>query len=50
MIGIYVVGTQVRPTMASHHILARHEDRCLSTQEGESRDFRVLILMAGTDL
>ena len=50
MIRIYVVGTQVRPTMASHDILARHEDRCLSTQEGESRDLRVLILMAGTVL
>ena len=35
----------------SHHdVLALHEDRCLSSQEGESRDLRVLILMAGTVL
>ena len=33
-----------------HDILALHEDRGLSTQEGESRDLRVLILMAGTVL
>ena len=31
-------------------ILALHEGRCLSSQEGESRDLRVLILMAGTVL
>ena len=31
-------------------LYALHEDRCLSTQEGESRDLRVLILMAGTVL
>ena len=47
---ICVAGAQVRPTMANHDILALHEDRCLSSQEGESRDLRVLILMPGTVL
>ena len=31
-------------------ILDLHEDRCLSSQEGESRDLRVLILIPGTVL
>ena len=31
-------------------LYALHEDRCLSSQEGESRDLRVLILMPGTVL